>query len=40
MKEVFNPANGVPLDAADLIGAVSMIFWGADGGGHAEVRAC
>ncbi|MEO8151928.1 MAG: potassium transporter Kup [Rhizobacter sp.] len=27
MKEVFNPANGVPLDAASLIGAVSVIFW-------------
>ena len=27
MKEVFNPANGVPLDAPSLIGAVSVIFW-------------
>ncbi|GAB4561016.1 MAG: potassium transporter Kup [Rhizobacter sp.] len=27
MKEVFNPANGVPLDAVNLIGAVSVIFW-------------
>ncbi|HEX3139076.1 MAG TPA: potassium transporter Kup [Rhizobacter sp.] len=27
MKEVFNPANGVPLDAAGLIGTVSVIFW-------------
>ncbi|WP_295756198.1 potassium transporter Kup [Undibacterium sp.] len=28
MKEVFSPATGVPLDAAHLIGAVSVIFWG------------
>ncbi len=28
MKEIFNPANGIPLDAAHLIGAVSVIFWG------------
>jgi KUP system potassium uptake protein len=27
MKEIFNPANGVPLDAANLVGAVSVIFW-------------
>ena len=27
MKEVFNPANGVPLDPAHIIGAVSVIFW-------------
>jgi len=27
IKEVFNPANGVPLDAPNLIGAVSVIFW-------------
>ncbi|HSV71543.1 MAG TPA: potassium transporter Kup [Methylibium sp.] len=27
MKEVFNPANGVPLDAAHLTGAVSVILW-------------
>ena len=27
MKEVFNPANGVPLDAHHIIGAVSVIFW-------------
>ncbi len=27
MKEVFNPANGVPLDAAHVIGVVSVIFW-------------
>jgi KUP system potassium uptake protein len=27
MKEVFNPANGVPLDAFNVIGAVSVIFW-------------
>lgn len=27
MKEVFHPANGVPLDAPDVIGAVSVIFW-------------
>ena len=27
MKEVFNPANGVPLDASNIIGAVSVIFW-------------
>jgi KUP system potassium uptake protein len=27
MKEVFHPANGVPLDAPDIIGAVSVIFW-------------
>ena len=27
MKEVFNPANGVPLDAPSIIGAVSVIFW-------------
>ena len=28
MKEVFNPDIGIPLDAAHLIGAVSVIFWG------------
>ncbi|BCO25880.1 low affinity potassium transport system protein kup [Rhodoferax lithotrophicus] len=28
MKEVFNPASGIPLDAIHLIGAVSVIFWG------------
>jgi len=27
MKEVFNPANAVPLDAINVIGAVSTIFW-------------
>jgi len=27
MKEVFNPANGVPLDAPSIVGAVSVIFW-------------
>ncbi len=27
MKEIFAPATGVPLDAAHLIGAVSVIFW-------------
>ncbi len=27
VKEVFNPANGVPLDAVNVIGAVSTIFW-------------
>ena len=27
VKEVFAPATGVPLDAANLIGAVSTIFW-------------
>ncbi|HWI82368.1 potassium transporter Kup [Ramlibacter sp.] len=28
VKEVFNPALGVPLDAAHLVGAISVIFWG------------
>jgi KUP system potassium uptake protein len=28
MKEIFSPATGVPLDQANLIGAVSVIFWG------------
>jgi KUP system potassium uptake protein len=27
MKEVFNPANSVPLDAPNVVGAVSTIFW-------------
>ncbi len=27
MKEVFNPANGVPLDRNGIVGAVSVIFW-------------
>jgi len=27
MKEVFGPHTGVPLDAAHLIGATSVIFW-------------
>jgi KUP system potassium uptake protein len=27
MKEVFNPANSVPLDALNVVGAVSTIFW-------------
>jgi KUP system potassium uptake protein len=27
MKEVFNPANGVHLDPAGIVGAVSVIFW-------------
>ena len=27
MKEVFNPANGIALDATGIIGAVSVIFW-------------
>jgi KUP system potassium uptake protein len=28
LKEVFNPALGIPADTAHLIGAVSTIFWG------------
>lgn len=28
MKEIFSPANGIPMDAAHLVGAVSVIFWG------------
>jgi hypothetical protein len=28
MKEIFSPANGIPLDAPHLIGAVSVVFWG------------
>ncbi|MEY4882231.1 MAG: hypothetical protein RIS34_85 [Pseudomonadota bacterium] len=28
MKEIFSPANGIPLDAAHIVGAVSVIFWG------------
>ncbi|RFO97729.1 potassium transporter Kup [Rhodoferax lacus] len=28
MKEVFNPAMGIPLDPLHLIGVVSTIFWG------------
>ena len=28
LREVFAPATGVPLDAAHLVGAVSVIFWG------------
>ncbi|MES2951299.1 MAG: KUP/HAK/KT family potassium transporter, partial [Pseudomonadota bacterium] len=28
MKEVFNPHMGIPLDAAHIIGVVSVIFWG------------
>ncbi|MDQ6881439.1 MAG: potassium transporter Kup, partial [Pseudomonadota bacterium] len=28
VKEVFGPDTGVPLDAAHLVGAVSVIFWG------------
>ena len=28
MKEIFNPANGIPMDAVHLTGAVSVIFWG------------
>ena len=27
-KEIFNPANGIPLDASHIVGAVSVIFWG------------
>ena len=27
MKEVFNPDHGVPLDAPNIIGAVSVIIW-------------
>ncbi|HET7867484.1 MAG TPA: potassium transporter Kup [Burkholderiaceae bacterium] len=27
IKEVFNPANGVPLDRNGIVGAVSVIFW-------------
>ena len=27
MKEVFNPSNGIRLDAVNVIGAVSTIFW-------------
>ncbi len=27
VKEIFAPATGVPLDAPNLIGAVSVIFW-------------
>lgn len=27
MKEVFLPANGVPLDITHIVGAVSVIFW-------------
>ncbi|WP_427912714.1 potassium transporter Kup [Ramlibacter sp. MMS24-I3-19] len=28
MKEVFNPAHGLALDTANLVGAVSLIVWG------------
>ncbi|OWW19586.1 potassium transporter Kup [Noviherbaspirillum denitrificans] len=28
MKEVFSPVHGVPLDEANLLGAVSLIVWG------------
>jgi len=28
MKEIFKPVSGLALDAAHLIGAVSVIFWG------------
>ena len=28
MKEIFNPAGGIPLDAFHVVGAVSVIFWG------------
>ena len=28
LKEIFGPSTGVPLDAAHLVGAVSVIFWG------------
>ncbi|MDI1273313.1 potassium transporter Kup [Polaromonas sp.] len=28
MKEIFGPATGITLDAAHLIGATSVIFWG------------
>lgn len=28
MKEIFSHSTGIPLDAAHLIGAVSVIFWG------------
>ncbi len=28
MKEIFSPANAIPLDAVHLVGAVSVIFWG------------
>lgn len=28
MKEIFNPAHKLAVDAANLIGAVSLIFWG------------
>ena len=28
MKEIFSPANGIPLDSTHIIGAVSVIFWG------------
>ncbi|MDI1238755.1 MAG: potassium transporter Kup [Polaromonas sp.] len=28
MKEIFSPATGITLDAAHLIGATSVIFWG------------
>jgi len=27
IKEVFNPANSVPLDTVNVVGAVSTIFW-------------
>lgn len=27
VKEIFAPATGVPLDAAHIVGAISMIFW-------------
>ncbi|MBC5765927.1 potassium transporter Kup [Ramlibacter albus] len=27
MKEIFSPATGVPLDAANVVGAVSIVFW-------------
>lgn len=30
VKEVFAPATGVPLDAVNLIGAISVIFWALD----------
>ena len=27
VKEIFNPAHGLPLDAHHLMGAASVIFW-------------
>ena len=38
LKTVFSPEHGLALTPANLLGVVSLIFWGHDHRHHAQVR--